>query len=89
MQDTQILNPEQETIKFYGTQLSFIYSESLSIFRRSIQQRLEKLWLDAEELPSLFVQKSISPDILEEKLNQLAFESTCLAQEINFWSGYK
>ena len=57
----------------------------LTLFRRSIQERLEKRWLDAEELPGLYAQQ-LPPQRLVEKLMRLASEARFLSNEMRLWS---
>lgn len=81
MQDTQNNFGQQKPVLCLPW-LPIANAPVLMLFRRSMQEHLEKLWLDAEELPGLYAQH-ISPQLLARRLLLLASEARFLANKVN------
>ena len=61
---------------------------TLELMQQSLQARMEKLWLDAEEALTLY-KASVHTQTLTEKLKTISQEAIHLNNEIQLWRSLK
>ncbi len=61
---------------------------TLGLMQQSLQARLEKLWLDTEEVLTLY-KASVHTQTLSEKLKTISQDAIHLNNEIQLWRGLK